>query len=451
MKYIPRAEITTIKNVLYPLRKKKDLTWDKKNLQDLKDLKQKLLRLKEEKQKEEENKPEPFKLKQYKNVASKFMDTEDWVIKKQQKYLAGKENNENIYIRNSSGNRKYINNIPKNLNKSASIKKLPKIRENKNKKNLLNNKSNNDFTGKISINNESKSYSSINELINNNLNTNSNNTIIQHNDNNNDFNLEKELEKIPVNATEGPSLFERPMSNSEEIEKLIKDYKDKYGDTEILESLLKEYEEVKQKRKENYEKEKLINESSKLNEENKNYNLNSNMQNKDDTLFNYEPSDENGDKKPPIPTIEDAPLILPKIYKNYVKENIQLISDNKIPQKKYVDINDIPVNKHKNFGKVPEYIKKFEMEREFERQEQIKRREEMKYPKGTRLISEDERVKTLNSLIKTQKELTLLLEKMPITNRSINIQRKKEDIVKKLNELDKAIDTFSKKKVFVKK
>ena len=87
MKYFPRAEITTIKDVLYPLRKKRDDTWDKKNLKDLKELKQKLDKLKEEKQKEIENKPEPFKLRQFKNIPSKFMDTEDWVIKNQKKLI----------------------------------------------------------------------------------------------------------------------------------------------------------------------------------------------------------------------------------------------------------------------------------------------------------------------------------------------------------------------------
>ena len=46
----------------------------------------------------------------------------------------------------------------------------------------------------------------------------------------------------------------------------------------------------------------------------------------------------------------------------------------------------------------------------------------MKYPKGTRLLSEEERVKTLNSLIKAQYENSLLLEKMPITNRTMKLQ-----------------------------
>ena len=84
MKHIPRAEISTIQDVLYPLRKKGDPTWSRKNLEDLKELKQKVEKQREEKQKELENKPEPFKLKKFRNIPSKFMDTKDWIIKKQQ-------------------------------------------------------------------------------------------------------------------------------------------------------------------------------------------------------------------------------------------------------------------------------------------------------------------------------------------------------------------------------
>lgn len=75
MKHIPRAEISTIQDVLYPLRKKADPTWNRKNLEDIKEIKQKVIKLREEKQKELENKPEPFKLKQFRNIPSKFMDT----------------------------------------------------------------------------------------------------------------------------------------------------------------------------------------------------------------------------------------------------------------------------------------------------------------------------------------------------------------------------------------
>ena len=102
---------------------------------------------------------------------------------------------------------------------------------------------------------------------------------------------------------------------------------------------------------------------------------------------------------------------MPKIYKNYIKENFQLVTDNKITKKVYEDNSALPENKHKNFGKVPEYIKRYELEREIKEQEILKRKEEMKYPKGTRLLSEEERFETLNSLIKAQQEMTDLLEK----------------------------------------
>ena len=43
-----------------------------------------------------------------------------------------------------------------------------------------------------------------------------------------------------------------------------------------------------------------------------------------------------------------------------------------------------------------------------------------------------------------------LLEKMPITTRTLSIQNKKEELIKKLEEVEKAIDMFSKKQVFIK-
>ena len=49
MKKIPRAEISTIKQMLYPEKKKSLKEWNKKNLKCLKDLEEKNKRIKEEK------------------------------------------------------------------------------------------------------------------------------------------------------------------------------------------------------------------------------------------------------------------------------------------------------------------------------------------------------------------------------------------------------------------
>ena len=448
MKYIPRAEVTSIKEVLYPLRKKKDLVWDKKNLEDLKELQQKINRLKDEKQSMLDNKPEPFKLKQFKNVPSKFMDVNDWVMKSQN--LANRHNKDNIYIKNSNGKNHSNNKVLKNLNTSATIRKLPKLVKNKSDtKNIQKAVSTNVLNGIIELNYDNKPMNKEVTIshTNNNINT----------INKEEFNVENELEKVNIENDKSPSLFEQPISNSEEIEKLIENYKQKYGDTEVIKSLLDEYETLKQKKKENQEMEKeiQINESRLTKEDRKNNASNPNISNQNinnayDHLKEYEPATINDEKKPPIPGVDDAPLILPKIYKNYVKENIQLVTDNKIPRKVYEDNSALPENKHKNFGKVPEYIKRYEMERELKEQEMIKRKEEMKYPKGTRLLSEEERVETLNSLIKAQQELTQLLEKMPITTRTNSIRVRKEELFKKLEEIEKAIEMFSKKQVFVK-
>ncbi len=76
--------------------------------------------------------------------------------------------------------------------------------------------------------------------------------------------------------------------------------------------------------------------------------------------------------------------------------------------------------------------------------------EEAKYPKGTKLISEDQRVETLNQLVDSRKEILTLIERLPISLKTMSLQNKKTELEKKLDELDDAIRIFSRKQVFVK-
>ena len=43
-----------------------------------------------------------------------------------------------------------------------------------------------------------------------------------------------------------------------------------------------------------------------------------------------------------------------------------------------------------------------------------------------------------------------MLEKMPITMKTMSMQNKKSELEKKLTEIEEAIKTFSKKQVFIK-
>lgn len=46
-------------------------------------------------------------------------------------------------------------------------------------------------------------------------------------------------------------IFEKPIHNDKEIAKLKNEYKEKYGDTEIIEPLIKEFVKIKKKKRKN--------------------------------------------------------------------------------------------------------------------------------------------------------------------------------------------------------
>ena len=432
MKKIPRAEISTIKQMLYPDKKISQREWNKKNLKSLKDIEEKNKRIKEEKKNFVS--PEPYKIQKFKNIPSKIkLDTLNWVNREQTNHkILPKTPNIN-QKRNFNNNRNKINIKEFTLNPidkplTSNIETRPPLINKTNEPgeeniyNILNNKTTTMFdkyyankrkektTGQYNYNSNNQCYQT--ENINNynydtNINTNNINQI--NTVNNGYYNNE-------INHASSEN-----QSRNEMIEKLIKEYKEKYGSDEALEKMINDY----------YGKNDLNIDKNKINNDDKiaikNQNSKKNINN-------------------------NSNVLLPKIQKNYIRENRQLVIDNKVPIKYKQQTEPIKRNnsKHKDYGKVPAYIKKYELEREI-KNEEIKRQEEAsKYPKGTKLLSEEERLNTLNGLIQNKKELTNQLEKMPITTRTNTVRIRKEELIKKLEEIEKAIDMFSRKHVFVK-
>ena len=66
------------------------------------------------------------------------------------------------------------------------------------------------------------------------------------------------------------------------------------------------------------------------------------------------------------------------------------------------------------------------------------------------MLTEEERNETLSQLSNTRKELINLLEKFPISMRTMAVNMKKKEMEKKLEEIEEGIKTFSRKQVFVK-
>ena len=444
MKKIPRAEISTIKQMLYPDQKKSPHEWNKKNLKSLKDLEEKNKRIKEEKK--NFISPEPYKIEKFKNIPSKIKsDTLNWVNRELTNHKILPKTPNITQKRNFSNNRNKLNYKEHRLN--PIIKPLTSNNETRssfnntnqeqgeeNIYNILNNKTTTMFDKYYANKIKEKTNLNINSnILNNNqcfytenINNINNNMNYNYNTNtnfNSNINNMTELNSANNNYTQNDmNQINSNMDNynrNETIEKLIKEYKEKYGSDEALEKMINEYY-GKSTNNENTTTNNNNNKIIKNSYSNKNSNVNSK-------------------------------IVLPKIQKNYIRENRRLVIDNKVPVKhKQVGEQIIKTDKHKDYGKVPSYIKKYELEREI-KNEEIKRQEEAsKYPKGTKLLSDEERLNTLDGLIKNKKELTNQLEKMPITTRTNSIRIRKEELIKKLEELEKAIDMFSRKQVFVK-
>jgi hypothetical protein len=188
-------------------------------------------------------------------------------------------------------------------------------------------------------------------------------------------------------------------------------------------------------------------------ETNNNRNSNSIYYNNNNNNYNYHPltsSERNNnihESKSSLPKNEG--LILPKIEKNFLRDNIDIVKENKVP-KRYKSKQENRNDYHKNYGKTPEYLKQYKLEDERRKEYENLLKEQATYPKGTRLLPESERIQTLNDLINSKKEIENMIEKMPITNRSMAINEKKEQLLNKIDYLNKDIEMFSKKKVFVK-
>ena len=407
-----------MKEILNPNKKTNDKKWNKKNLEDLKLIEEKKKRNKEQKEIENDllHKNDQYKLEIFKNIPSKLKEnTKNWVNNEKTKIKVIQKNQPLSKIRTKSQSKPMTSIKPNKPNKiGENIYNIdenePKSMFDKYYANKLRSKSPS-ANIKQNENNENNYNYEENENLNNDIN-NINNDNINNNDN--------------IGENNG-----RP-----EIENLIKEYKEKYGSDEELEKMINEYNK-------NKPEVKLDN----------NINTDTNIKKTNNIKTNSSTSSKNTRKKDvhkgPTPTINDAPIILPKIHRNYIRENRQLVADNKIPTKnKFVEEKSDA--KHKDYGKVPDYIKKYELEREIRKEEIKKQEAASKYPKGTKLLSEEERISTLNGLINSKKEMTNLLEKLPITTRTLAMQNKKEELIRKIEEVEKAIDMFSKKQVFIK-
>ncbi|GAB1599305.1 enkurin domain-containing protein 1-like [Argonauta hians] len=101
-------------------------------------------------------------------------------------------------------------------------------------------------------------------------------------------------------------------------------------------------------------------------------------------------------------------------------------------------------------GVIPKYLKDRQAQWTKDEEERIANLPDPTIPPGHKMLPETERVETLELLQKNQNELLQMIQKLPLSNDSIRAQKKRQDLEKRLGEVDEAVKIFSRCKVFVK-
>jgi hypothetical protein len=103
-----------------------------------------------------------------------------------------------------------------------------------------------------------------------------------------------------------------------------------------------------------------------------------------------------------------------------------------------------------NYGKTPKYIEKYKEEAKEKQEFKLEQRAAKMRPPGTRVLPENERIETLEKLEQNKKEVIAIMNQLPISMRTENLKKHKIELENKLTEIERAIETFSRKVVYVK-
>lgn len=142
--------------------------------------------------------------------------------------------------------------------------------------------------------------------------------------------------------------------------------------------------------------------------------------------------------------IENKPELKKDYIKNNAKAAISQLAGKNIEQ---------PVENTKtlnpSYGKVPQYLEEFKAKREVLNEKKRQDEEQAKCPPGMKLMMEEERVETLEILKKGKEDIWQNINKLPIASNTLSVQRRRTELEGKLVELENAIKTFSKPKVYI--
>lgn len=107
--------------------------------------------------------------------------------------------------------------------------------------------------------------------------------------------------------------------------------------------------------------------------------------------------------------------------------------------------------RHESFGKVPNYLEQRKAQWEEEKEEVRRRAPDPSCPAGMCLMSEDERLNTLDVLKESKGDALRQLQALPFVIETPSLIRKQQLLENKLREIDNAMALFNKPKVYIAK
>ncbi|PNW79608.1 hypothetical protein CHLRE_08g359850v5 [Chlamydomonas reinhardtii] len=135
--------------------------------------------------------------------------------------------------------------------------------------------------------------------------------------------------------------------------------------------------------------------------------------------------------------------------RDFVAENrVGAAAPMRPPRLEKRDSADKYINK-KDYGQVPQYLLERKMQMAAEVEAQARAKEAALIPPGMRLMPEDERLETLEVLKKNREEVDRAIQQLPLRIETPSAIRRKEDLERRLREIEDAIKIFSRPKVLV--
>jgi len=163
-----------------------------------------------------------------------------------------------------------------------------------------------------------------------------------------------------------------------------------------------------------------------------------------------------GKGRPPSPIQRQSSALVRRKNTDHIAENrrrVKSVTIKRAPSLSALD--DLKKKKDKELdeykrGQVPSYLKNRQSRWKKEEEERIANMPDPTIPTGHSLMPEAERLKTLEVLKKSQREMTSELQSLPLSRDTLRVKTRRDELEKKLQEVETALKIFSRQRVFIK-